>query len=68
MSTVSTACVSVATGGVGESGASCLLTHTVNGPTAKMIVLRITNSSLCANTWGVAALFVNGIPMASGNN
>jgi len=44
-----------------------LLTHNVNGLIAKMIVLRNTNSSLCANTWGVATLFVNGIPMASGN-
>ncbi|RLT19407.1 MAG: hypothetical protein DWI29_05350 [Planctomycetota bacterium] len=63
--TVSSACNCVATGGVGEPGASCLLTHTINGPTAKMIVPRNTNSSLSANTCGVSAMFVDGIPMAS---
>ena len=63
----SNACVTVAKGGVGESGASSLLTHTVSGPTSKMIVLRNVGTSLCANTWGVASLFINGVPTASGN-
>jgi hypothetical protein len=61
------ACVTVAKGGVGESGASALLTHTVGGPTSKIIILRNVETSLCPNTWGVACLFVNGIPVASGN-
>ena len=63
----SDACITVAKGGVGESGASALLTHTVGGPTSKIIVLRNVETSLCLNTWGVACLFVNGVPVASGN-
>ncbi|MEP3477832.1 MAG: hypothetical protein ABJZ55_01165 [Fuerstiella sp.] len=67
MSTESDACLTVAKGGVGESGASALLTHTVNGPASKIVVLRNIDTSLCPNTWALASLFVNGIPVASGN-
>jgi len=61
------ACVTVAKGGVGESGASQLLTHSVEAATSKMVVLRNVDSSLCPNTWALASLFVNGVPVASGN-
>lgn len=67
MSADSGACTSVARGGVGESGASALLIHSIKGPHSKMIVLRNVESSLCPNTWALASLFVNGTPMASGN-
>lgn len=67
MSELSDACVTVAKGGVGESGGSSLLLHTVAGESSKMMVLRNTNTSLCGNQWGVATLFVNGIPAATGN-
>lgn len=67
MSELSGACVTVAKGGVGESGGSSLLLHTVAGESSKMMVLRNTSTSLCGNQWGVATLFVNGIPAASGN-
>lgn len=63
----SSACVTVATGGVGESGASSFLNHTVGGPTSKMIVLRTAGSSLCGNTGAVAVLCINGVPAAAGN-
>lgn len=67
MTNQSGACLSVAKGGVGESGASELLTHTVNDPISKMLILRNIESSLCPNTWALASLFVNGVPVASGN-
>lgn len=67
MASNSSACVTVATGGVGESGSSSLLIHTVSGPTSKMIVLRNAGSSLCPNTGAVAILTVNGLPVAFGS-
>ena len=67
MAKESSACVTVGTGGVGESGASSLLIHTVGGPTSKMVVLRNTGTSLCPNTGAVAALIENGVPVAVGN-
>lgn len=60
------ACVTVGKGGVGESGAATLMTHTVGGPTSKMIVLRNAGSSLCPNTGAVGVLIVNGVAVASG--
>ena len=66
MNQQNSACKGVAKGGVGESGASTLLTHVVGGPTSKMIVLRTIGSSLCPNTGAVGVLSVNGIPVASG--
>lgn len=66
MSTETDACKVVAKGGVGESGASSFLMHTVGGPTAKRIVLRHVDTSLCPNTGAVGLLVVNGLPAASG--
>ncbi|HEX3151564.1 MAG TPA: hypothetical protein VHR66_26040 [Gemmataceae bacterium] len=60
------ACKTVTKGGVGESGASVLLTHTVTGPTSKIILLRNVGTFLCANTGAVGLLAVNGVPVASG--
>jgi len=60
-------CQVVAQGSVGESGASTLLTHTVEAEYSKMIVLRRGDSSLCPNTGAVAILVINGEPVASGN-
>ena len=66
MSTGADACKVVAKGGVGESGASSFLLHTVGGPISKIIVLRNVNTSLCPNTGAVGLLVVNGLPVASG--
>lgn len=60
-------CVPVATGGVGESGASLLLEHKVGGPPAKQMVLRRVDSSLCPSTGAVGVLVVNGVPFAHGS-
>lgn len=61
------ACVTVAKGGVGESGASAFLHHKVTSHHSKMMVLRCTDKSLCPNTGAVAMLIVNGVPEASGD-
>lgn len=61
------ACVAVAQGGVGESGASSFLLHKVDATTKKIMVLRNVNSGLCGNTGAVAMLVVNGKPVAQGN-
>jgi len=66
MPAASNACITVAKGGVGESGASSMVTHTVGGPSSKMIVLRNVNTSLCPNTGAIAVLVVDGVPVASG--
>jgi hypothetical protein len=60
-------CVAVAKGGVGESGASSLLVHKLDGKTQKIVVLRNVNSSLCGNTGAVGVLVVNGKPVAQGD-
>lgn len=60
-------CGLIATGSVGESGASSLLSHTVEANIPQMIVLRTSESSLCPNTGAVAMLVINGEPVASGN-
>ena len=60
-------CVAVADGGVGESGASSFLLHTVGAATPKTMVLRTVESSLCQNTGAVAMLVVNGQPVAQGD-
>lgn len=67
MAKKSSACTTVAKGGVGESGASSIVTHIVGGPTSKIIVLRNVDSSLCPNTGAVAVLAINGVPSAVGN-
>ena len=61
------ACVAVAQGGVGDSGASSFLLHKVDATTKKIMVLRNVNSNLCGNTGGVAMLVVNGKPVAQGD-
>jgi hypothetical protein len=65
-SKVSSPCVEVAKGGVGESGASSMVTHEVSARIAKLMVLRTVESSLCPNTGAVAILSVNGNVQASG--
>jgi hypothetical protein len=59
-------CKTVASGGVGESGATSQLFHTVQGNTQKILILRVTESSLCPNTGAVGLLVVNGLPQTSG--
>jgi hypothetical protein len=66
MSTDVGACKVVAKGGVGESGASSFLSHTVGGSSSMIIVLRTVETSLCPNTGAVGMLVVNGLPVASG--
>jgi hypothetical protein len=61
------ACVAVAKGGVGQSGASSLLVHKVDAKLQKLMVLRNVESSLCPDTGAVAMLVVNGQPVAQGN-
>ena len=61
------ACVAVAEGGVGESGASSFLLHKVTAKIQKIMVLRNVNSSLCPNTGAVGMLVVNGNPVAQGD-
>lgn len=58
-------CVLIGIGGVGESGASEIMAHQVTGPNNKMVVLRTTGSSLCANTGAVAIMLVNGAIVTS---
>lgn len=62
----SSACTTVAAGGVGESGSFEQLIHTVGGVSQKNIVLRCTASSLCPNTGAMAVLLVNGSIASSG--
>jgi len=59
-------CVTVAKGGVGESGATSLLHHQSKAKTEKLIVLRNVKTSLCANTGAIAILVINGEPKAHG--
>lgn len=59
--------MTVAKGGVGESGASSFLLHTVVATIQKLMVLRNVESSLCPNTGAVAMLVVNGLPAAQGD-
>ena len=66
MSTGNSPCPIVATGGVGESGPFSSVTHIVNGPASKIMVLRNVETSLCPNTGAGAVLMVNGVPVASG--
>ena len=60
-------CVTVAKGGVGESGASSFLLHKVTAKIQKLMVLKNVASSLCPNTGAVGMLVVNGTPVAHGN-
>ena len=59
-------CTEVASGGVGESGASSQVTHQVTAKISKLMVLRRTESSLCPNTGAAAILVVNGTVEAAG--
>ena len=61
------ACVAVAKGSVGESGASSQLTHQVQGTIAKLMVLKTSSTNLCGNTGAIGILIVNGTPMAFGD-
>jgi hypothetical protein len=61
------ACVVVAKGGVGESGASSFLWYKVKAKRQKIMVLRNVGSSLCPNTGAVGMLAVNGTPVAQGD-
>ena len=61
------ACIAVAKGGVGESGASSFLFHKLDAKIQKIMVLRNVESSLCPNTGAVAMLVVNGKPVAQGD-
>lgn len=60
-------CVEIASGGVGESGASSMLVHKHDEATARIAVLRNVDSSLCPNTGAVGMLVVNGQPTAQGD-
>lgn len=60
-------CTTVGKGGVGESGASCLLCQKVTGGREIVMVVRNTKSSLCGNTGAIALLAVNGEPKAHGD-
>jgi hypothetical protein len=60
-------CVAVGKGGVGESGASTLISHQVTGTIQKLMVLRTTDTSLCGDHAAIAVLVVDGNPVAQGN-
>lgn len=60
-------CQTVASGSVGETGASTLLVHQVDADIAKMMVVRKQASSLCPNTGVIATLSINGKPVACAN-
>jgi uncharacterized Zn-binding protein involved in type VI secretion len=60
-------CQTVASGRVGETGASTLLVHEVEANLAKMMVVRKQDSSLCPNTGVIATLSVNCKPVACAN-
>ena len=61
------ACVAVAKGGVGESGASTQLVHQVTCKISKLMVLKTVASTLCANTGAVGILIINGKPTVFGD-
>ncbi len=67
MANSSSPCTTVAKGSVGESGASAMVHHQVDGKIAKNMVLRNDHSDLCPNTGVVAVLVINGEPAAYGN-
>ena len=60
-------CQIVGKGGVGESGATALVTHKVTGKSEIVMVVRNVGSSLCPNTGAIAMLVVNGGPVSHGN-
>ena len=64
--TKSGACKVVGKGGVGESGATSFVYHTVTGKTEIVMVVRNTGTSLCPNTGAIAVLVVNGVSAAHG--
>ncbi len=59
-------CQVVGRGGVGESGATCLLHHQVTGDREIIMVVRNVENSLCPNTGAIAVLVVNGNSVAHG--
>ena len=61
------ACITVASGGVGESGANVLLHHVFTNKIRKLVVLRNVGSSLCGNTGAVAVLIIDGVLVAHGD-
>jgi len=64
---MSSACSTVGKGGVGESGSFQVLSHTVSGPTSKIIKLVTSQSSLCPNTGAAGQILVNDQPRAHGD-
>ena len=60
-------CQIVGKGGVGESGATALVTHKVTGKSEIVMVVRNVGSNLCPNTGAIAMLVVNGGPVSHGN-
>ncbi len=60
-------CQIVGKGGIGESGATALVTHKVTGKSEIVMVVRNVGSSLCPNTGAIAMLVVNGVPVSHGN-
>lgn len=58
-------CNEVASGGVGESGASSMVIHHVEAKISKLMVLRTTETSLCPNT-GAIAVLIAGDQVAAG--
>ena len=60
------ACKIVASGGVGESGATSLVYHRVTGRREIVMVVRNVGTTLCPNTGAVAVLVVNGVTVAHG--
>ena len=65
--TITAPCIAVASGGVGESGASSQLIHRVKSKIAKLMVLKTVESSLCPNTGAVGLLIIDGILKAFGD-
>ena len=61
-------CVEIASGGVGESGASSILVHQHEETTSeKIAVLRNVDLNFCPNTSAVGMLVINGQPTAQGD-
>jgi hypothetical protein len=55
------ACKSVGSATVGQSGLFGILSHTVQGPTRKLMVLRTVQSGLCPSHGAVATLTIDGV-------
>ncbi|MEX2112987.1 MAG: hypothetical protein WD845_07360 [Pirellulales bacterium] len=68
MAVVNDLCTTVGAGSVGETGGpSSEVSHVVDGPTSKVMVVRNVGSSLCPNTGAMAILLANGAPVEMGD-